>query len=145
MRVDADVLQPSRYRLCVMMACYAIVAALWLLSPFAWSLKIGIFVLLGIGVAVATLRQHRPPVCVSVYQRDDGGWQWQMQGHDRWIHGQLQRVLALPYVLVLVFDCTAIKQQQRIVVWQDQVDRSSWRRLQVVAAWAGQRPSFTEG
>jgi hypothetical protein len=144
MRVDAS-LQPSRYGCWAQMGCYGVVAGLWLCSPFALLLKTMVILLLGLGAWYVAVLQRRHAVCISVYQREDGGWQWQHSAHERWIQGQLQRVATLPWVVVLVFDCTAIKQQQRVVIWQDQVDRANWRRLRVVAAWAGQRPSLIEG
>lgn len=143
MRVDAS-LQPSRYGRWAQLGSYGVVAGLWLCSPFALLLKAMIVLLLGLGAWYVAVRK-RHAVCVSVYQREDGGWQWQNNTHERWIQGQLQRVSALPWVVVLVFDCSAIKQQQRVVIWQDQVDRVNWRRLRVLAAWAGQRPSLIEG
>jgi hypothetical protein len=57
----------------------------------------------------------------------------------------LHHMSVLPWVVVLVFDCTAIKRQQRVVIWQDQVAAADWRRLQVVGAWSSCRSSLIEG
>lgn len=144
MRVDAT-LQPSRYRHWATMACYLVVAGMWLVSPFDLGLQIVGVLLLGLGGWAAACHQQRQAQCISVYQRDDGGWQWQTDEHERWVQGRLQRVTALSWVIVLVFDCSAIKRQVRVVIWQDQVDATQWRRLQVVGAWYGNRASLIEG
>lgn len=143
MKVDV-VLKPSRYRRWAAGLAYGLVAGCWLLSPVSvWSTVVVLGMLL-IGVLL-TRNQSRQQTCISLYQRDDGGWQWQTDQHPRWIHGQLHHMSVLPWVVVLVFDCTAIKRQQRVVIWQDQVAAADWRRLQVVGAWSSCRSSLIEG